>query len=68
MVDNLKETHRIDVYKQCVLNAFKDEEKNIEGDRYLIRWSPDGPDYTSGLGIKSLCAGYYSNMMIDKIW
>jgi len=68
-IDNLKVTHKVDVYKQCTLDAFNDEEKGKIGeDKYLIRWSSHGPDYTSGLGIKSLCAGYFSNMNIEGIY
>lgn len=40
-----------DVYEQCGHGP-------DGGTRYLIRYSPDGPDYASGIDIKSLCAKY----------
>jgi hypothetical protein len=43
------DVHVVDVYKQC-----DGEEK------YLLRWSSDGPDYHSGVRFRDLCAGYFS--------
>lgn len=44
--------YKVDVYKQCP------ESRSLEGERYLLRWSSDGPDYHSGIDFKTLCAGW----------
>ncbi len=52
------ETHVVDVYRQCR----KSKPHIGKADKYLLRFSSDGPDYHSGIDFKSLCAGYFSFM------